>query len=112
LAAIYFQAVVHQDPDKALLFKNMVFAQQEELKKGEPFLQEIAAAVGVDREKLAEDVQSPLTRATIEADITEAGNFQFIGVPVFLVNGSPVYGVPVREELYRLIEAKLAQAKE
>ena len=65
----------------------------------------------MDTAKLAEDIQSPATKAIIEADLAEVGRFQFEGVPVFLVNGTPLYGVPTQEEFFRLVDAKLAAAK-
>ena len=37
LAALYFQAVVNQDPKKALLFQDLVFERQDELKERTTF---------------------------------------------------------------------------
>ncbi|WP_165866175.1 ankyrin repeat domain-containing protein [Lucifera butyrica] len=108
LAALYFEAMVKQDPDKALAFLDSVFSKQDELKEGEPFLKAVALVDGADPAELQRDISSADIKNIVAADLAEAGKFHFDGVPVFLVNGRPLYGVPARTTLFHLVDAILA----
>lgn len=108
IAALYFEALVKQDPSKALLFQDLVFERQDGLKDGEPFLKDMARAVDADIAKLEQDIVAEDTKAMIERDLSEVEAFHISGVPVFLVNGVPVYGVPSTEELFHLVDSILA----
>lgn len=107
-AALYFEALRVQDPNMAWLFSRRIFAGQERLKEGEAFLRRTAADLGADLARLDAAISSPALRQKIAADIREADDFGFDGVPAFIVNGRLLEGAPSREDLIILIDALLA----
>ena len=46
VAALYFEAVIRQDPDEALQFLDLIFQRQEELKSGSSFLKKCSTNRG------------------------------------------------------------------
>lgn len=107
MAALYFEAVVQEDPNKGLEFQEMVFASQGELTAGESFLKEVAKEVGADPVKLEQDVHGELVRSIVTKDLEEADQFHFDGVPVFVVNGIAVKGMLPAEEMFKIIDGAL-----
>lgn len=96
-AALYFEAINLQDPQKAWAFMDAVFARQKDVTdKGDEVLDAIAKELGVDSKRLAEDIKRKDLTERVTADTKEARDFGFEGTPVFLINGAPVRGaVPV-----------------
>jgi len=99
-AALYFEAINRQDPDKAWKFMDAVFAKQKDVaEKGDDVLDGLAKGLGVDMKRLAEDVKRKDLIEHIQADVKEARNFGFEGTPVFLINGAAVRGAVPLEAL-------------
>ena len=114
-AALYFEAINLQDPQKAWQFHDQVFADPDNVSfGGETAMKKIAASLGVDMEKLAKDVESKELKARLDADLAEARSFGFQGTPMFLVNGVTIRGASPREtfeEVIRLVEKKDGKAE-
>jgi ankyrin repeat protein len=108
MAALYLEAVLKQDPNKALAFMDLVFARQTELKNGQTFLDAAARAVGADMGQLRRDVDSTEIRKIVESDLAEEERFRLDGVPVFIINGTAWYGVPTEAHLFGFIDDQLA----
>ena len=111
-AALYFEAINLQDPQKAWAFMDAVFARQKDVTdKGDEVLDAIAKELGVDAKRLAEDIKRKDLAERIAADTKEARDFGFEGTPVFLINGAPVRGaVPVEVlEEFVGVAAKVGQ---
>jgi len=114
-AALYFEAISLQDPQKAWQFHDKVFADQDNVSfGGETAMKKIASSLGVDMEKLAEDLESKDLKTRVEADLAEARGFGFQGTPMFLVNGVTIRGATPKEnfeEVIKLVENKDAKPK-
>jgi len=92
-AAMYFEAIHLQDPAKAWIFMDRVFAAQKDVgTKGDEILDGLAKAVGADAKRLAEDLKRKDLAERVQADTKEARDFGFEGTPVFLINGAPLRG--------------------
>ena len=92
-AALYFEAINLQDPQKAWSFMDSVFARQKDVsEKGDEVLDAIAKEVGADSKRLAEDLKRKDLADRVAADTKEARDYGFEGTPVFLINGAPVRG--------------------
>jgi protein-disulfide isomerase len=92
-AALYFEALNLQDPNKAWAFMDAAFARQKDVsEKGDEVLNALAKELGADMKRLAEDVKRKDLAERIAADVKEARGFGFEGTPVFLINGAPVRG--------------------
>lgn len=114
-AALYFEAINLQDPEKAWAFMDAVFAGQKDVaEKGDEALDAMARKVGADMKRLAADVKRQDLADRIKADVKEARDFGFEGTPVFLINGAPVRGavpLPSLEEFVKAAAAKKGAAK-
>jgi protein-disulfide isomerase len=111
-AALYFEAINLQDPAKAWAFMDAVFADQKDVsEKGDEALSAMAAKLGVDMKRLAEDVKRSEFAARITADVKEARDFGFEGTPVFLINGAPVRGAVPLASLEEFVSLAAAKAK-
>lgn len=108
-AALYFEAITKQDTQKALQFHNMLFANQAGLKKGEDAVKEMAASLGINMERLAEDVMSKDIAEHIQRDIDEAKKFGFSGTPAFVINGISLTGAYPTDEFVEVI--KMTESK-
>lgn len=114
--AVVFEALAQQNPDAAWKFADLAFANQQALADGSgkglaAILASLGSTVKVDAARLRKDMESPVLRARIEADVAEARRFGVEGTPTFLVNGIPVRGAaPVEEfeDLMRLLDQKAA----
>jgi protein-disulfide isomerase len=108
-AATYFEAIALQDQEKAREFHDALFDNQQAFsQQGESYLQQTAQGLGVDMEKLSQDLQSDQVTARIDADIAEAQAFGFQGTPAFLINGVPISGARPYEEFEAIIDRHLA----
>ncbi|MHC1711541.1 MAG: DsbA family protein [Solidesulfovibrio sp.] len=112
-AALYFEALNLQDPNKAWAFMDAAFARQKDVsEKGDEVLNSIAKELGADMKRLAEDVKRKDLTERVTADVKEARGFGFEGTPVFLINGAPVRGAVPLEVLEEFVgvAAKAAAA--
>lgn len=103
-AALYFEAINLQNPDKAWKFMDAVFAKQQDVaEKGDAALNELAKGLGVDMKRLSEDIKRKELVERIQADVKEARDFGFEGTPVFLINGAAVRGAVPLEALEEFV---------
>lgn len=89
-AAQWMEAIALQNPDKAWLFHDKMFENQDKL--GDEFFRATAKELGIDVAKAEKDLNSKAVNDKIEADIKEAKSFKFDGTPGFVVNGVPLRG--------------------
>ena len=106
-AALYFEALAKQSPEKAWVFYDKVFKEQRRLSEGEAFLKQVATDTGADMAKLDADLRSPENYGRIAADLKEVEQFQFDGVPVFVINGQVLMGAHPPEKFFEVIDALL-----
>jgi len=106
-AALYFEGIAAQSPDKAWQFYDALFANPGQLAAGEDALKQVAAELGVDMQKLEQDVRSPETYKKIAADKQEFEQAKFDGVPVFIINGTALVGAQPPQVFIEVIEAAL-----
>lgn len=103
-AARYFEAMRLQSDEKAFKFHDLIFENQPQLKKGEPFLKKMAKEAGADMAKLAKDVQSEALKKRVQDDAKEAAKFGIQGTPGFVINGVPVKGAYPSSHFDMIIE--------
>ena len=108
-AALYFEGVAGQSPEKAWQFYDALFAEPEKLQAGEDHLKKVAAGLGVDMQKLDQDVRSAATYQKIAADKQEFERAGFDGVPVFVINGTVLVGAQPPQKFAEVIDAALAK---
>jgi protein-disulfide isomerase len=106
-AALYFEGIAVQSPDKAWQFYDALFANPRQLIEGEEYLKKVAAGVGADMHKLEKDVRSPETYKKIAADKQEFEQAQYDGVPVFIINGKALVGAQPPQKFIEIIDAAL-----
>ncbi len=92
ISAQYYEAARLQSHQKAQQFHDAIFAEQSGLRNGVPFLQKIAEKIDLNMDQLKKDADSEAVKKRIEADMKEAGKFNFQGTPGFVFNGIPVKG--------------------
>ncbi len=108
-AALMYEAVARQDPNKAYKLYDELFRQQERLEnEGGAFLAEAVRSVGADLARAEKDAQSDEIRAVIQADLDESRRFGFTGTPAFLINGVSLEGSHSLESFARIIDRHLA----
>jgi protein-disulfide isomerase len=83
-AAAWMEAIGLQSAEKAWLFHDKMFENQDKL--GEEFFKKTAKELGADVEKAAKDAASQPIQDKIDADMKEAREFGFSGTPGFLIN--------------------------
>jgi len=109
-AALYYEAILMQNRDKAKKFHDLLFASQEELFKGkDDTLKKLAAEAKADMPKLAADIKRKELTERLIADDKEAREFDFQGTPSYVVNGISIRGAqPLSEfeDIIRLTTAK------
>jgi protein-disulfide isomerase len=115
-AALYFEAINLQDPQKAWAFMDKAFAAQQNVsEKGDEALSAMAKELGVDMTRLAKDLERKELADRIAADVKEARDFGFNGTPIFLINGAPVRGAVPLDVLEEFVvvakDPKAAAAK-
>jgi protein-disulfide isomerase len=106
-AALYFEGIAVQSPEKAWQFYDALFADPRQLSDGEDALKKIAAELGVDMKKLEQDARSPETYKKIAADKQEFEQAKFDGVPVFVINGTVLVGAQPPQKFIEVIDAAL-----
>ena len=106
-AALYFEAIALQSPDKAWQFYDAVFANARRLVEGEDFLKTVAAGVGADMARLEKDARSPEIYKKIAADKQEFEQAKYDGVPVFVINGKVLVGAQPPAKFIEAIDAAL-----
>lgn len=89
-AAKWFEAVAIQSPEKAWLFHDKMFQNQEKL--SEDFFKETVKSLGLNVAKAQKDAESKAVADKIQADTDEGHAMGFDGTPGFLLNGIPVKG--------------------
>lgn len=101
-AAQWMEAVAVQSPEKAWLFHDKIFENQDKL--GDELFRKTVKELGLDVEKAAKDKDDKAVQDKIEADALEAKNFGFTGTPGFLVNGIPLRGAFPPAQFDKVIE--------
>lgn len=103
--AQYFEALARQDHALAWKFHDRAFAEQKKVAtEKEKAMQEIVAALGADRDRLARDLEKKEIADRIDADMKEAQRFGLRGTPMFLINGVSVRGAAPIEEFERVMQ--------
>ena len=109
-AALYYEAILLQNRDKAKKFHDLAFAAQEDIFKGkEATLKKLAAEAKADMTRLAADITRKDLLDRLEADAKESRQFDIQGTPSYVVNGLSVRGAqPLQEfeEAVRLTATK------
>lgn len=106
-AALYFEALAGQSPEKAWQFYDALFADSRQLLGGEEALKLLAAGLGADMNKLEQDVRSAATYKKIAADKQAFEQAGFDGVPVFVIGKTVLIGAQPPEKFIEAIEAAL-----
>ncbi|MBI3289263.1 MAG: thioredoxin domain-containing protein [Elusimicrobia bacterium] len=107
-AAQWFEAVALQSPEKAWIFHDTLFANQNKL--GEEYYKQLTKDLGLDVAKAAADAGSDAVKNKIEADVREAKKFGIEGTPAYLINGVPLRGA-YPPEAFEQIFAKIQTSK-
>jgi len=103
-AALYFEAILKQGPEKAKKFYDLVFASQAALMKTkEDGLKKLAAEVNADMARLSADVKGQDLAARLDADDKESRGFGFQGTPTYIVNGVSLEGAQPLSEFEEVI---------
>jgi protein-disulfide isomerase len=103
--ALYFEAISLQGADKAWAYYDRIFLDQRALGGGEPYLQKVAAELGVDMKQLERDLRSQTVSDRVAADLKESERYKFDGVPAFVVNGKLIAGAQPAQSFFELIDA-------
>ncbi len=99
-----FAAIYMQDQDKAWRFHDTVFERQHEVRDdAENVVDTIIGELGIDRDRLAQDVTDPRIETWLAADAAEGQKFKLRGTPNFLVNGVSIRGSYPLEEFERVM---------
>jgi protein-disulfide isomerase len=106
-AALYFEGIAAQSPEKAWQYYDALFANPQQLGGGEEALQKLATDLGVDMQQLEQDVRSSETFAKIAADKKEFEAAGYDGVPVFVINGTVLIGAHPPAKFIEVIDAAL-----
>lgn len=109
-AALYFEALARQSPEKAWQFYDLLFAEQSVLKEGEAGLSRVIDRLGLseqERRQLEKDRHSRGVIAAVEADLQEAESFGIDGVPVVMVNDVLLEGCYPAEVFCQVMEPML-----
>lgn len=107
-AARYFEAIAIQSEEQAWRFHDLVF-QQRSLSRGPEILEEIAAGLEIDHERLKRDLESDTVTERIAADRAEASQFGFDGTPAFVINGLSLIGNHPKRDFDRIIKRVLPE---
>jgi protein-disulfide isomerase len=101
-AAAWMEAVALQSREKAWLFHDKLFENQDKL--GDEFYRKTVKELGLDLAKAAKDRDSDAIKEKIAADVRESHEFGFQGTPGFLINGVPLRGAYPASEFDKIIE--------
>jgi protein-disulfide isomerase len=94
-AARWQEAVALQSPEKAWVFHDRMFENQDKLgdaKTADAFFRQTVKDLGLDVKKAEADQASAAVQDKIDADMKEGESFGFSGTPGFLLNGVAVRG--------------------
>lgn len=108
----YFEAIALQDVNKAYMFKQLVFKnQQATYGDSEKLYMKLAKEVGADTAKLKTDLKAKndMITKTINSDMQEAQKFGFNGTPGYLINGVSLKGAYPFEEFKVIIDRHLGK---
>ena len=108
-AALYFEAIAAQSPEKAWQFYDALFADAPKLQEGEEHLKRVASGLGVDMTRLEQDVRSTATYKKIAADKQAFEQAGFDGVPAFVINGTVLVGAQPPQKFIEVIDAALSK---
>lgn len=108
-AAEWFEALALQSREKAWIFHDQLFENQDKL--SEDYFKALTKDLGLDAAKAAKDAKSDAVKNKIEADIKEAKGFGIEGTPAYLVNGVPLRGAYPVEAFEQVIAKILAPKK-
>ena len=106
-AALYFEAIALQSPEKAWRFYDALFADQAKLAGGEEYLKKVAGGLEVDMARVEKDLSNEQIKARIASDMKDFETSRFDGVPVFVINGTVLIGAQPIETFTEVIEAAL-----
>lgn len=101
-AASWMEAVALQSPEKAWLFHDKMFENQDKL--GDEFYRRTVKELGLDVARAAKDKDGKAVQEKLEADSKESHEFGFHGTPGFLVNGIPLRGAYPVADFDKIIE--------
>lgn len=101
-AASWMEAVALQSQEKAWLFHDKMFENQDKL--GDEFYRKTVKELGLDVAKAAKDKDSQAVKDKLAADSQESHEFGFRGTPGFLVNGVPLRGAYPIADFDKIIE--------
>lgn len=110
-AALYFEGIALQSPEKAWKFYDALFGNPQMLNEGEEALKRVAAGLGVDMAQLEKDARSVEVYKKIAADKQEFEQAKFDGVPVFIINGKALVGAQPPKKFIEVIDAALKQGQ-
>ncbi|MFP5222427.1 MAG: DsbA family protein [Acidobacteriota bacterium] len=103
-AALYYEAILLQDREKARKFHDLVFAAQDEVHKGkEDALKKLAREAKADMSRLAADVNGKEVMARLNADEKESRQYEIQGTPAYVVNGVSIRGAQPQAEFEEVI---------
>ncbi|MBF0480892.1 MAG: thioredoxin domain-containing protein [Desulfovibrionaceae bacterium] len=104
-AALYYEAILMQNRDKARKFHDLAFAGQEEIfKNKEDALKRMAAEAKADTQRLAADIKRKELTERLLADDKEAREFDFQGTPSYVVNGVSIRGAQPLSDFEEIIK--------
>jgi protein-disulfide isomerase len=101
-AAQWLEAIALQSPEKAWVFHDILFENQDRL--GIDFFKKTARDLGVDVERCEKEAESQAVKDRIAADMEEAKKYGFEGAPGFLLNGVPAKGAYPAEYFEEIIK--------
>ena len=107
-AAVRYEALMLESPEKAFKFYHEIFTNQAKLDGGEKYLDSVVKKVGGDAARMKKDMASDAVKAKINDDMEEAKKFGIQGTPGFIVNGVSIRGAYPAETFKKIIDRKLA----
>jgi protein-disulfide isomerase len=106
-AARYFEALALQGAAPAWAFYDRIFENPQLLAGGEAALHQMTGELGADLSRLDQDLAGAVVQERLAADLQEAQNYRFDGVPAFVINGQVIEGAQPAEVFFDTIEALL-----
>ena len=103
-AALYFEAIALQSPEKAWQYYDRLFAEPRRLGEGEECLKRVAMEQGLDMARLEKDVRSPAVYKKIAEDKKAFEDAGFDGVPAFVINGKVLVGAQPPARFHAIID--------
>jgi len=105
MAALYFEAMGRIDVELAWKFHDMVFDRQEALsQQGEAALKQVVEELGVNPDRIAEQLQDQSLVAAVQGDLDEFFEFGFDGTPIILINGVSMHGSYPPQEIKEVMD--------